>query len=111
VSVFEPADVDAIEQLPAATVPTQLAVPSLTVTLPVGVPVPGALTVTVKLTVYGCPTTDGSGVSLVIVVVVFAAVIVPVRVAVALFGRLVQQLPPSRVFVAVSVTPPATESL
>ena len=33
-------------QLPAATVPVQLCVPSETVTLPVGVPAPGALTAT-----------------------------------------------------------------
>ena len=39
-------------QLPAATLALQLCVPSLTVTLPVGVPVPGAFgtTVNVKLT-------------------------------------------------------------
>ena len=36
----------AIEQLPAATVPVQLWVPSETVTLPAGVPFPGAVTVT-----------------------------------------------------------------
>jgi hypothetical protein len=39
--------VNVIEQLPAATVPVQLSpVFAVTVTLPVGVPAPGALTVT-----------------------------------------------------------------
>ena len=40
---------------PAATVPVQLSTPSLTVTLPVGIPVPGALTaISVSLTLYNC---------------------------------------------------------
>jgi len=60
-------------QVPAATVPTQVTVPSLTVTFPVGVP---PLDVTVKVTVTACPTTDGSGVSAVIAVVVPAALTV-----------------------------------
>src|SRR6187549_1970254 len=59
-------------QVPAATVPVQVSIPSLTVTLPVGVPLPGALTVTLKFTVTACPTFEGSGESLVIVVVVSA---------------------------------------
>ncbi len=67
-----PADVKVRLQLPAATVAVQLTVPSLTVTLPVGVPAPGEFTVTEKLTVTAWPTTEGSGVSLVIVVVVLA---------------------------------------
>ena len=46
--------------------------PSLIVTLPVGVPLPGALTVTLKFTVTAWPTTDGSGVSFVMFVVVSA---------------------------------------
>jgi hypothetical protein len=46
VSDFVPAEVKVIAQLPAATVPVQLWVPSLTVTMPVGVPLPGAFTVT-----------------------------------------------------------------
>ena len=54
-------------QVPAATVPTQESTPSETVTLPVGVPVAD---VTVKLTVTAWPITDGSGRSLVMVVVV-----------------------------------------
>ena len=60
-------------QLPVATLALQLCVPSLTVTFPVGVPLPGAvgLTVNVKLTAW--PTADGSGVWAVIVVVVPAA--------------------------------------
>jgi hypothetical protein len=35
--------------------------PSLTETVPVGVPAPGAVTLSVNPAVYGCPTTDGSG--------------------------------------------------
>jgi hypothetical protein len=37
--------------------------PSLTLTVPVGVPAPGAVTFSVKPAVYGWPTTDGSGAS------------------------------------------------
>jgi hypothetical protein len=61
-----------MEQLPAATVPVQLSEPpeTVTVTLPVGVPLPGELAMTLKRTVTACPTTDGSGLSSVIVVVV-----------------------------------------
>ncbi len=47
VSVLAPAVVEASAQLPAATVPTQFTVPSLTVSVPVGVPLPGTLTATV----------------------------------------------------------------
>ena len=57
-------------QVPAATVPLHVSVPSLTVTVPVGVP---PADVTVKSTVTPCPTTEGSGLWLVIVVVVAAA--------------------------------------
>ena len=46
VRVFAPEFVKVIEQAPATTVPVQLSVPSETVTLPVGVPVPGATTAT-----------------------------------------------------------------
>src|SRR5215813_13619485 len=59
-------------QAPVATVPVQLSTPSLTVTLPVGVPAPGAAGATVKLTVTACPTSEGSGLSEVIAVVVSA---------------------------------------
>jgi hypothetical protein len=55
------------------TVPTQVSEPSLTVTFPVGVPLPGADGATVKVTVTAWPTAEGSGVSAVIVVVVAAA--------------------------------------
>jgi hypothetical protein len=57
---------------PAATVAVQLSRPSLTVTFPVAVPAPGAVAATVYWTVTGCPTTDGSGESDVIDVVVSA---------------------------------------
>ena len=67
-----PGIVKAIEQVPAAAVAVQLCVPSETVTLPVGVPLPGAATATVKLIGTAWPVTDGSGRSDVIVVVVAA---------------------------------------
>jgi hypothetical protein len=70
VSVLAPAVIGVSVQLPAATVPTQLTVPSLTVTVPLGVP---PADVTVKLTTTPWPTTEGSGVSPVIAVVVAAA--------------------------------------
>jgi len=59
-------------QVPTATLALQLCVPSLTVTVPVGVPLPGAFagTVNVKLTAW--PTADGSGACAVIVLVVAA---------------------------------------
>jgi len=57
-------------QVPAATVPLQVAVPSLTVTLPVGVP---PLELTVNATAIPWPVTDGFGVWVVIAVVVLAA--------------------------------------
>jgi hypothetical protein len=53
-------------------VAVQLLVPSLTVTFPVGVPVPGEFTVTVKFTVIAWFTNDGLGVWAVSVVVVAA---------------------------------------
>jgi hypothetical protein len=59
-------------QLPAATLVVQLLLPSLIVTLPVGAPLPGALTSTRKVTVISWPTMDGSGPCEVIVVVVSA---------------------------------------
>jgi hypothetical protein len=53
VKLFAPALVNVMVHVPAATVPVQLAVPSLTVTLPVGAPAPGAVIDTEKLTVTG----------------------------------------------------------
>jgi hypothetical protein len=53
-----------------------VSVPSPTVTLPVGVPLPGALTLTVKFTVMGWLTIEGFGVWAVIVVVVLAGLTV-----------------------------------
>ena len=47
-------------------------VPSVTVTVPVGVPAPGATTLKVKPAVYDCPTTDGSGESVAPLNCVFA---------------------------------------
>jgi protein subunit release factor B len=59
--------VKVIEHWPAATVPVHETVPSLTVTLPAGVPLAA---VTVYCTVTDSPTTEGSGASEVMVVVV-----------------------------------------
>jgi hypothetical protein len=44
--------------------------PSVTMTVPVGIPTAGATGATVKATVTGCPAPDGAGESDVIVVVV-----------------------------------------
>ena len=60
-------------QEPSSTGAVQLSVPLLTVTVPVGVPAPGATGLTLYLKVTLCPTTDGSGSSSVIVVVVLAS--------------------------------------
>ena len=49
--VLVPAVVEVSEQVPTAAVATQVALPSETVTLPVGVPAPGAAATTLKLTV------------------------------------------------------------
>ena len=54
--------------------------PSLTDTVPVGVPAPGAFTLSVKPAVYGCPTTEGSGASVSAVNVVSALLTVCVAV-------------------------------
>src|SRR6266699_6823513 len=89
-------------QLPVATLALQLCVPSLTVTLPVGVPLPGAFATTVNAKLTAWPTAEGSGVWPVIVVVVPAAVTVwdaPADVLPAKFAS-----PP---YVAVSVLLPA----
>src|SRR5262249_6391030 len=74
-----PDDAEVSAQVPAVTAAEQEPpVPSVTVTVPVGVPLPGAFTVTDQFTVYACPTTDGSRVSLVMVVGVFALLTVNV---------------------------------
>jgi len=59
-------------QFPTATLALQLWVPSLTVTVPVGVPPPGAVAATVNVKLTACPTADGFGVCPVIAVVVAA---------------------------------------
>jgi len=48
---FVPVLVEVIEHCPAATVPMHVLVPSLTVTLPVGVPLPGLVTAILYATV------------------------------------------------------------
>src|SRR6187549_391268 len=72
--VGEPTVVKVTWHDPALTAAEQ-PLPPVTVMVPVGVPAPGAFTVTVQLTVTSPFTTDGSGVSLVTVVVVDAFVI------------------------------------
>ena len=49
-------------QVPAATLALQLWVPSLTETLPVGVPLPGVFATTVNVKLTACPTAEGFGV-------------------------------------------------
>ncbi len=61
-SVFVPAVGKMREQPPAATVPVHVSpAPSLTVTLPVGVPLPSDTVATAKLTATACPAKDGFG--------------------------------------------------
>src|SRR5919201_187722 len=57
VNVRAPPPFSVMEQVPAATVPVHVSVPplALTVTLPLGVPLPGELGVTVKLTATAWP--------------------------------------------------------
>jgi len=62
VTLRAPAELNAILQLPVATLALQLWVPSLIVTLPVGVPLPGAFATTVNVKFTACPTAEGSGV-------------------------------------------------
>src|SRR2546428_5371032 len=102
VTLRPPAELNAILQLPAATLALQLWVPSFTVTAPVGVPLPGALAVTVNVKLTAWPTADGLGVCAVIVVVVPAAVTVWATPADVLPANV-----PSPAYVAVSVFPPA----
>ena len=63
-------------QFPVATLALQLSDPSLTVTDPVGVPLPGALTATLNVMSTDSPTVDGLGVWVVTVVVVLAGLTV-----------------------------------
>ena len=74
VTLLAPAVVETSEQDVDGSVVEQLLVPSLTVTVPDGVPAPGAVTATVKFTAYAWPTTDAvaKAAALVIVVVVAA---------------------------------------
>ena len=65
------------EQLPAATEAVHesncpAAITGVTVTLPLGVPLPGATGVTLKLTTIGCPVTVEPAALAVMVVVVLA---------------------------------------
>ena len=93
---------NAILQVATATLALQLWLPSLTVTVPAGAPLPGALTATVKVKVTAWPTVDGSGVSLVIVVVVAAGFTVWPTPAEVLLAKSA-----SPAYAAVSVTDPA----
>ena len=70
--VFVPTVVEVSEQLPDpdTSVTTQVGpVPSPTLTVPVGVPVPGALAETVAVNVTACPTLAGSAEEVTVVVV------------------------------------------
>ena len=60
-------------QLPVATLAVQFSDVLLTVTVPVGVPPPGAFTATVNAKLTGSPTTEGLGLPAASVVVVLAA--------------------------------------
>jgi len=73
VTLRAPAELNAMLQLPVATLALQVWVPSLTVTVPVGVPLPGLLAATVNVKLTAWPTAEGFGVWAVIVVVVLAA--------------------------------------
>ena len=70
-SVFAPDVVDVRMQVPPPleSVALQLAEPSVTTTVPVGEPLPGATGATTSCTRYGWPVTLGSGPSLTIDVV------------------------------------------
>src|SRR2546426_17157 len=96
------AELNAMLQLPVPTLALQLCVPSLTVTVPVGVPLPGAFATTVNVKLTAWPTADGLGVCAVIVVVVPAAVTVWAVPADVLPANV-----PSPAYVAVSVFAPA----
>jgi hypothetical protein len=62
VSVLEPAVVNVSEQLPTATeFEHDSPVLAVRVTVPVGVPAPGATANTANFTVTGCPSTEGFG--------------------------------------------------
>src|SRR5436853_628387 len=82
-------------QLPSATLALQFWVPSLTVTVPVGVPLPGAVAATVNVKLTAWPTADGFG-------VVAAAVTVCVTPVEVLPAKLA-----SPAYVAVRVVVPA----
>src|SRR2546426_10923093 len=60
-------------QFPSATLALQFWVPSLTVTVPVGVPLPGAVAATVNVKLAGWPTAEGFGDWPVMAVVLAAA--------------------------------------
>ena len=74
-------DLGAREQLPALTEPVQENAPALTVTLPVGVPIPATDATTVNVTVTDWPAYEGSGRSDLMAVVVPALLIANVCVA------------------------------
>src|SRR5579863_4348035 len=99
-----------MEQLPSPwlKVPVQLSVPSLIVTVPVGVPLPGATAATVKLTITGSPTMEGLGVLAVMVVSVFDCLPVPVRVTVCVLPATSLVL---SVMVSVAAADPAAEAV
>ncbi len=105
VRLLAPAEVKVTSHCPADTAAMHWLVPSLTVTLPVsGAPsVPGAATATVQVTVTGWPTTEGSGLSELIVVVVLA---LPTVTVLAAGELLVSLLSAMRLFGSICAIPP-----
>jgi hypothetical protein len=72
VSVSVPDVENEIKQPPIKKTVHESPAPSLTLTLPLGTPLPGGMAALAKFTVTGWPTTDGLGVFVMMVVVVLA---------------------------------------
>jgi hypothetical protein len=91
VNAREPADASVMLQLVAGNVALQVSLPPAAeiVTVPLGVPPPGLVTATANVTATACPTTDGSGVSALMLVVVDAAFTVCAAVLLVLPATLV----------------------
>lgn len=75
-------------QVPPTTVPAQLSAPALTMTLPVGVPAPGAAAVTGKVIANDSPVTVALLGLFVIVATVLALLTVCVKAAAVLAKKL-----------------------
>ena len=68
--VLLPAVVEVRSQFPNGALPVQTADPSVTLTVPPGLPDAGLVATTPKVTVYVAPATEGSGASLVMLTAV-----------------------------------------